>query len=84
LIKDAQCKPQSLHRTINAILRTEIRKRPDKRPMRMIDESSITQLLENASAGNAGSMDRVVAMLYNDLKSRAKLHLRKQFGAAAV
>jgi RNA polymerase sigma factor (TIGR02999 family) len=51
--------------------------------MRMIDESSITQLLESASAGNAGSMDRVVAMLYNDLKSRAKLHLRKQFGAAA-
>jgi hypothetical protein len=51
--------------------------------MRMIDESSITQLLENASAGDAGAMDRVVAMLYNDLKSRAKLHLRKQFGAAA-
>ena len=49
----------------------------------MINEASITQLLEEAGGGDPGAVDQIVNTLYEDLRARARLHMRKQFGEAA-
>ena len=49
----------------------------------MINEASITRLLEEAGGGDAAAVDQIVNTLYDDLRDRARLHMRKQFGAAA-
>lgn len=49
----------------------------------MIEESAITQLLGEANEGDDDALDRVVRTLYDDLRNRARSHMRKHFGAAA-
>lgn len=50
----------------------------------MVEETSITRLLDELCGGDKAALDRVVDTLYADLRERAQLYMRKQFGNAAA
>lgn len=49
----------------------------------MLDEKTISEFLAQAGEGDDGALDRIVNLLYDDLRKRARLHMRKHFGPAA-
>jgi RNA polymerase sigma factor (TIGR02999 family) len=44
-------------------------------------DAPITQLLQNAEAGEVGALDQVVTALYEDLRRRARSYLQRHYGA---